>query len=50
VTAFTSFSAFATALGTALTQGATLDVVAALGTYNAGTNVTQATLVCVVLH
>jgi hypothetical protein len=50
VTAFTSFSAFASALGNALTQGATLEVFGALGTYNAGTNVTQAALVCVVLH
>jgi hypothetical protein len=50
VTAYSSFAVFATALGNAITQGATLDVFGALGAYNAGSNTTQATLICAVVH
>jgi hypothetical protein len=49
VTAFTNFSAFSTALGNALAQGATLKILGALGAYDVPTNTTQATLVCAVL-
>ncbi len=39
---FTQFSDFASALGSAILQGATLIQIGAHGTYNAGTNVIDA--------
>jgi Domain of unknown function (DUF4382) len=50
VSTYTAFDAFSTALGNALTLGATLKIFGALGAYNSGTNTMQATLVCVVVQ
>jgi hypothetical protein len=50
ISTYASFVSFSIALNNVLAQGATLDIFSALGTYNAGPNSMQASLICVVVQ